>query len=256
MDADIANLSTATVKVVVDGGHGHRNGDTVIFRTVLHPWLNGTYEGITVIDESTFVFSWKNNTGGTVSPIIDFTDGTVTKLMSQRVYRGGGWDSTTADDARVFARDHEPLTNVAMATTSSLAAVYTPGLAGGGIGDSLVSVNSRSLLIDGQSPEVGDRVLVKDQATPAENGIYIVTNTGSAISSYILTRDSAFDEGSELPSSNKQWVSVRAGALNAKSVWKVSVEATPTVGTSPITYAIQPGYFSTGLGFRVVKLQQ
>jgi formylglycine-generating enzyme required for sulfatase activity len=248
MDTDVLNDRTAMIKVVVNGGHGYRNGDTVIFRTLLHPQLNGTYEGITVVDESTFVFSWHNTTGGTWSPIIDSTDGTVTKLMSQRVYRGGGWDSASANDSRVYARDREPLMSVASATTLELGVF--------GVGGTLESTSNARLVIDGQSPEIGDRILVKDQSNSELNGVYIVQDVGSDTSHYKLVRDSLFDESLELSDPSKHWVTVRNGTANAKTVWRASVEVNPVIGTSPILYSRQSGYASPGLGFRVVRLQR
>jgi formylglycine-generating enzyme required for sulfatase activity len=256
VDADILDNRTATIKVVVKGGHGYRDADTVIFRTILHPYLNGTYEGITVIDESTFVFSWRNTTGQTLPPIVDSTDGSVTKLMSQRVFRGGGWDSATARDSRVFARDREPLMSVASATTVDLLAAYNENPVGSGVRAALTSRNPARLVIDGHFPEIGDRILVKNQDNVNHNGVYIVTSIGSEISNYTLTRDSTLDEGGELTDPDKQWVTVRNGTVNAKTVWKALVGVNPIVGISPISYSKQPGYASPGLGFRVVKLQR
>jgi hypothetical protein len=254
MDSEIALLGMGVVKVTVSGGHGYRTGDTVVFRTILHPYLNGTYEGITVVDDSTFVLSWTNRTTGVKTPVTDATDGTVFKIMSQRVFRGGGWDSASTTDTRVFARDREPLQSVAYATSGSLAVTYLPGTAG--VGASLRESVSGRLLIDGQAPEMGDRILVKNQTNAAFNGIYVVTDTGSDITSYELTRDRAFDESVELVDANRQWVTVRGGDQNSKTVWKADVEVSPSVGISPISYTKRVGYSASGLGFRVVKLQR
>ncbi len=260
MDADIPVSSLGVVKVVVVGGHGYRTGDSVVFRTILHPYLNGTYEGITVVDDSTFVFSWTNRTTAVRGAVTDGADGKVFKVLSQRVFRGGGWDSggwditATSGDTRVFARDREPLLSVAYATDASLPVSYLPGTAG--VGAILRESGSGRLLIDGQSPEVGDRILVKNQTNAAFNGVYVVTDVGSDITSYELTRDRVFDESGELVDANRQWVTVRGGSVNPKTVWKADVETGPSVGISPISYTKQTGYSAPGLGFRVVKLQK
>jgi formylglycine-generating enzyme required for sulfatase activity len=260
MDDEIAISGLGVVKVVVPGGHGYRTGDTVVFRTILHPYLNGTYEGVTVVDDSTFVFSWTNRTTAVREAVTEGTDGKVFKVMSQRVFRGGGWDSggwdiaATSGDTRVFARDREPLLSVAYATAASLPVSYLPGTAG--VGAILRESGPGRLLIDGQSPEVGDRVLVKNQTNAAFNGIYVVTDVGSDITSYELTRDRVFDESVELVDASRQWVTVRGGSVNPKTVWKADVETGPSVGISPISYTKQTGYSARGLGFRVVKLQK
>lgn len=45
-----------------------------------------------------------------------------------------------------------------------------------------------ALVIDGAEPVVGDLILVKDQADPIQNGVYIVTNTGGIGIKFLLNR--------------------------------------------------------------------
>ena len=55
------------------------------------------------------------------------------------------------------------------------------------------SCSSRSpaeLKIDGIVPEVNDRILLKDQTSKSENGIYIVTKVGSVVENFELKRAS------------------------------------------------------------------
>jgi formylglycine-generating enzyme required for sulfatase activity len=248
LDTQIPDQMPGSVKVVVDEGHGYRNGDTIMFRAVLHPELNGTYEGITVLDSSTFIFSWTNRTGQDVDPISDFVDGTVTKLMSQRVFRGGHWNSASAKESRVFQRHREPSISVAYATSQALAATYNTNGAGELVGDGVLQV-------DGFTPFVGDRILVKDQADASSNGIYVVKNLGSQISSFTLIRDVALDESADFTNPSRQWAAVRDGSQNAKTVWKADVAGVFQVGITPVVYSQRPGYSSDELGFRVVRLR-
>lgn len=248
LDTQIPDQMPGSVKVVVDEGHGYRNGDTIMFRAVLHPELNGTYEGITVLDSSTFIFSWMNRTGQDVDPLSDFVDGTVTKLMSQRVFRGGYWNSASAKESRVFERHREPSISVAYATSQALAATYNTNGAGELVGDGVLQV-------DGFTPFVGDRILVKDQADASSNGIYVVKNLGSQISSFTLIRDVALDESADFTNPSRQWAAVRDGSQNAKTVWKADVAGVFQVGITPVVYSQRPGYSSDQLGFRVVRLR-
>ena len=47
---------------------------------------------------------------------------------------------------------------------------------------------------------VNDRVLVKDQATGADNGIYTITSLGSGGTPYVLTRAADFDTSGDVVS--------------------------------------------------------
>jgi hypothetical protein len=69
---------------------------------------------------------------------------------------------------------------------------YTAGTAdqssGYGIGAYIEAGSNADLIIDGLSPSVGNRVLVKNQANAVHNGIYSVTSAGSPSTKWKLTR--------------------------------------------------------------------
>ena len=68
------------------------------------------------------------------------------------------------------------------ATTGALPSnTYLNGT--GGVGATITEVGTGALSVDSNSPAVGDRVLVKNEATQTHNGIYTVTATGSGIAS-------------------------------------------------------------------------
>lgn len=71
---------------------------------------------------------------------------------------------------------------------------YTAGTAdqssGYGIGAYLEAGANADLIVDGLSPSAGNRVLVKNQANAAHNGIYLVTSAGSPSTKWKLTRAS------------------------------------------------------------------
>src|SRR3990167_10111988 len=54
-----------------------------------------------------------------------------------------------------------------------------------------------ALVLDGVSPVAGDYILVKNQTATAQNGIYTVTNAGSAGTPYIITRAILFNTAAE-----------------------------------------------------------
>src|ERR1019366_1776824 len=74
-----------------------------------------------------------------------------------------------------------------VATTAALTATYSNGSSG--VGATLTNSGTKSAIsIDGVALAVNDRVLVKNQATAAQNGIYTVTTVGSGAVNWVLTR--------------------------------------------------------------------
>jgi hypothetical protein len=80
--------------------------------------------------------------------------------------------------------------------------------------------------VDGVALSVGDRVLVKDQSTQADNGIYLVAS-GS------WTRTTDADAWTELPGA---FVFVEGGTVNDNSGWVCTVAAGGTLGSTAITF--------------------
>lgn len=78
----------------------------------------------------------------------------------------------------------------------------------------------------------GNRVLVKDQATASENGIYVVQSTGAAVRA--TDADGTADTGTV---SGGTFTFVEEGTVNADSGWVVSSNGTIAVGTDPINWA-------------------
>lgn len=82
--------------------------------------------------------------------------------------------------------------------------------------------------IDGVTLTVGDRVLVKDQTTAAQNGIYLV-----AAQSW--TRATDADNGTKLSSGAR--VAVEEGTVNAGKVWYLATAGAISVGTTALLFA-------------------
>lgn len=82
--------------------------------------------------------------------------------------------------------------------------------------------------IDGVVLVAGDRVLIKDQAAPSENGIY--TWNGSAS---LMTRATDADSTIELAG---MLVEVAQGTVNARSIWRQTA-INAALGTDPILWA-------------------
>lgn len=87
-------------------------------------------------------------------------------------------------------------TPVLVATTGNLTATYNNGTSG--VGATLTNSGTQvALSIDGVSLSVADRVLVWQQTTGTQNGVYVVTTVGSGSTNWVLTRSSDADTSSE-----------------------------------------------------------
>ena len=82
--------------------------------------------------------------------------------------------------------------------------------------------------VDGISLSATNRVLVKNQTNPAQNGIYLVVDNGS------WTRFDEYDQGSEIIPGT--FVFAEEGTTNGGSGW-FQQNAVTTVGTDPIAFA-------------------
>jgi len=92
--------------------------------------------------------------------------------------------------------------------------------------------------VDGIVLSTGDRILIKDQADPTENGIYVVAVSGAP------ARASDADAGTELVNAS---VFVSAGTDNAHTQW-VQITAGPiTLGTDDVVFTQFNS--STGISF-------
>lgn len=89
--------------------------------------------------------------------------------------------------------------------------------------------------LDGVTLATGDRILLKDQTTGSENGIYVVAASGAP------TRATDADTGSELVNAA---VSVRSGTTNADKWFKCTNDSI-TLGTTSVTFV---EFASTGGG--------
>lgn len=135
------------------------------------------------------------------------------------------------------------LTNVGAPASGSDAAnkTYVDGLIAGlnSIFDSKASVvaastvnittsNPATSTFDGVTVTVGDRILLKNQTTPSQNGIWIFATSSTA-----MTRATDMDAWAEVPGA---FVAVETGTLWADTVWLCTADAGGTINTTAITW--------------------
>jgi hypothetical protein len=141
---------------------------------------------------------------------------------------------TSVGTAVPIALDYSAITGspykdeVLIATIANLTATYNNGTSG--VGATLQNSGTLGgLTIEGVSPGSGDRVLVKDQTTAFQNGIYTVTNPGSASVAWVLTRATDADTPAKLAGAV---VTCQRGTTNGGRVFTTTFTAAGTIGSS------------------------
>ena len=97
--------------------------------------------------------------------------------------------------------------------------------------------------VDGIALAAADRVLVKNQTAPAENGIYLVSATA-------WTRATDADSWAELPA---LFTWAGQGTANGDSGWLCTVDAGGTLGTTAVTFVQFSGAGSVDAGAGLTK---
>jgi hypothetical protein len=118
--------------------------------------------------------------------------------------------------------------SVRVATTGDLSATYNNGAG------TLTANANGAIVVDGVTLVLNDRVLVKDQTTQTENGIYKVTTVGSGSAAFVLTRTPDANDAAEL--SGGVFTFVEEGTSNADNGYVATHNGTPTFGTTNITF--------------------
>lgn len=124
---------------------------------------------------------------------------------------------------------------VRLATTTALPAnTYDNGT--DGVGATLTGNANGALSIDGVAVATSDRILVKNESTQANNGVYVVTQTGDGSTPYILTRASDMDTTAAGEVANNAYFFVTAGVTNIGSSWVLAQVAAITIGTTALPF--------------------
>lgn len=140
-----------------------------------------------------------------------------------------------------FVSGLTPLTACRVATTAALTATYSNGTAG--VGATLTNSGVQAAIsIDGVSLSSSDRVLVKNQVAPAQNGVYTVATVGSGAANWVLTRATDFDTSAEMIEGS--YTNITAGTSNQGQVWLFTTSQPITVGTTALNFG-QFGTFGT-----------
>lgn len=119
------------------------------------------------------------------------------------------------------------------ASTTNITATYLNGI--GGVGASLTNAGSlAAFTIDGTTPATNARILIKNQTSTFQNGIYTLTTAGSGAVAWVLTRSTDYNQApSEINPGDL--VPVDSGTVNAVTSW-LQTATVNTIGTDPIIF--------------------
>jgi len=145
--------------------------------------------------------------------------------------------------------------------TALPSSTYTNGssdASGGlGIGASITATANGILTIDGFSPKVNERLLVKDQASTIQNGVYSVSSSGTAGTTWSLVRAVDADNSTAGEMATGDFFYVVGGTTLGGTTW-VNSSGSPTgttgktikIGTDNVTFGqiSGPGTYLAGNG--------
>lgn len=165
---------------------------------------------------------------GTQSQTLDMG----THIISGVTDPSSAQDAATKNYVDAAVAGLTPQDSVNYASTTALTVTYANGASG--VGATLTNAGAQAAFsLDGGSPTAGMRVLIKDQASTLQNGVYTVTDVGSGATNWILTRAVDFDTPTEI--NNSGIVPVTSGTANIATGWLETATIT-TIGTDPIVF--------------------
>jgi len=136
------------------------------------------------------------------------------------------------DSVTVGTNFHAP---VVAATNTNITATYSNGTSG--VGATLTVTATGAFVIDGVTTALNNRILIKDQTTQTQNGIYQVTTAGTTGVSAVLTRASDYDNSVIGEVANGDVIFTTGGTINTGKTFVNTSVGTVTIGTTSITFS-------------------
>lgn len=162
--------------------------------------------------------------GATTTAVNQIMLGTATEQVyipgTVRIPTGAAVGSVLTSDVNGVGTWSAPASATALKTPVRLASA----------GANVVVATGGLVVVDGVTTVAGDRVLLKDQTTPAENGIYV-----AAVGAW--TRATDADVSAEVIGGMQ--VLVTQGTTNADTEWILSTNDPITLGTTGLTFIQQ-----------------
>ena len=142
-------------------------------------------------------------------------------------------DPTTAQQAAT--KNYVDLVASSLQTIQavSLASAST-NYPGSMVGNVLTITATGAISIDGSTPTINSRVLLKDQSTASQNGVYNVTTVGTTGVSPVLTRAADYNTAADVNAGGL--IPVISGTVNATTSWLQTATVT-TINVDSLVFA-------------------
>jgi hypothetical protein len=176
-----------------------------------------------------FIGSYLQLTGGTMAGTIDMNNNPITNLPAPVA----GGDAANKNYVDTIAQGITVQGACLAATTANLAG-YTYNNGTSGVGATLTAGANGAFSTDGVSPALNSRILVKNQSTAAENGIYTLTQVGDGSNPAILTRSTDYNQIAQIQPGDL--IVVNAGTTLANSSW-LQTATVAVIGTDAINFS-------------------
>ena len=217
----LATSRTISVSGDADGSasfDGSANADIAITLDTVNSNV-GTYTKLTVNGKGLVTAASNATLNDIGTPTSSFSMGS--QLLTNLADPVSAQDAATKSYVDSVAQGLDPKASCIVATTAN---ITLSGL----------------LTIDGVTVAAGNRVLVKNQTAPAENGIYVVSSTA-------WSRASDMDTWAEVPNA---FTFVEQGTLQHDTGWVCTSNAGGTIDVTPITFVqfSGAGTYSAGTG--------
>lgn len=172
--------------------------------------------------------------GDTTNSILSGTDGNTFMSFIQMVNPSDASSFNIQLIRNEIATEVTAKKTVRLATVAPLATnTYNNGVSGVG---ATITADVNEILpdIDGVTPIVDDRILVKDEVSALKNGFYTVTSVGSAGTKWILTRSTDADQNEEVGVNTNAFVS--EGTANEDTLFSLTTDGVIDIGTTSLVF--------------------
>ena len=156
--------------------------------------------------------------------LTDATDAATASKLVKRDANGNAKVATPTDAAHIATKGYVDAARQGLDVKQSVRVATTAAVL-------LASGLENGDTVDGVTLATGDRVLVKNQGTASENGIYVVQGSGAAVRA--TDANGTADTGEV---SGGTFTFVEEGTVNSDSGWVVSTNGAITVGTDAMNW--------------------